>query len=331
MDKYNLILAKNSGMSYNITKLIGNLSWSDDLETLGTKLNFDFARNLDDKYLANYDMLTIGDKVILNNNAQEVFRGIITNVGYAKHIKSVTCFDYAFYLNQSKTVKQFYKISASRAIIELCKQFSVPIGQIEVMNTKISKIYKDNTIAEIIKDIMQQVEHETGTKYRLEMRAGKMYIIKYYEININPAFAPSDYAPSFKVLNVLGNISKEENIQDMRNSILVTSDDEKSAKIKATAVDNESIKTFGLLQDVLTADKKDASQAKHIAKNKLNELNRIQEDISISVLGHDDFKSGRIIPLTNKPYNLSGKYLIKSANHTYSNSIHKCDLTIKGV
>jgi len=331
MDKYNIILIKNTGMSYNITKMVGALSWSDDLETLGTKLNFDIARNLDDKYLANYDIINVGDKILLNNNSEEIFRGIITNVSYAKNSKSISCFDYAFYLNQSKTVSQFYKISADKAISELCAKFNVPIGKIESMNTKINKIYKENTIAEIIKDIIQQVERESGIKYRLEMRNGKLYIIKYYEITINPVFQQSEKLNGINSLSALGDISKEENIQEMRNSILVASDDEKSSKIIATVKDQSSIETYGLLQDVINVDKKNESQAKQIANNKLKELNRISEDINIEVLGNDAFRAGRIIVINNPAYKLSGKYLIQSVTHNYTNSIHRCSLTVKGV
>ena len=331
MDNYSLILAKNSGMSYNITKLISNLNWSDDLETLGTKLNFDFARNMNDKYMSRFDIAECGDKIVLSNGTNEVFRGIITDLDWSKYGKGVTCFDYAFYLNQSKTVKQFYKIQASKAITELCKLFNVPVGKIEVMNTRITKIYKDKTIAEIIKDIIQQVEHETGVKYRLETRAGKVYVIKYYEISINPTFQPSENIPSFKILNAIGDISKSESIQDMRNSILVTSDDEKSTKINATEKDQKNIDTYGLLQEVMTVDKKDESQARQIAKNKLKELNKIQKDITVNLLGNDEFRAGRILSIENALFSLSGKYLIKSSNHSVNGSIHKCSVTLSEV
>lgn len=331
MDNYSLILAKESGMSYNITKLIGNLTWSDDLETLGTKISFDFTRNADDKYLIRFDIAECGDKVILTNDTNEVFRGIITDLDWGKHNKSITCFDYAFYLNQSKTVKQFYKIAANRAILELCKLFNVPVGSIEVMSTRITKIYKDKTIAEIIKDIIQQVEQETGEKYRLEMRAGKLYIIKYYEIAVNPTFQASENSETFKILNAIGEVSKSESIQDMKNSILITSDDEKSAKVSAKVESTSNIKKYGLLQDVVSVDKKNESQAKQIANNKLKELNRVQEDISISLLGNDELRAGRIITLENALFNLSGKYLIKSSSHTYNNSIHKCSINVQKV
>ena len=117
----------------------------------------------------------------------------------------------------------------------------------------------------------------------------------------------------------------------MRNSILITSDDEKSSKINATAKDTQNISKYGLLQEVMNVDKKNNSQAKQIANNKLKELNRVQQDISFNLLGNDELRSGRILTIENALFNLSGKYLIKSSNHTYVNYIHKCSVTLEEV
>lgn len=331
MDNYNLFLIKNDGKKYNITKLIQNLSWNDDLETLGTKLNFVFARNRSDSDFSKFDILEIGDKSILNNGENEIFRGIITDVDWGRYQKTVTAFDYAFYLNQSKTVKQFYKIAASDAIKKLCKEFDVDIGEIISIKTKITTIYKDKTIAEIIKDVLAQAEKELGTKYRLEMREGKLYIQKYIDITIKPTYQPYENAKTFEVVKAIGDIGKSESIQELRNSILVYSDNEKPKKIREPSQDTESIKKYGLLQEILIVDKKNQSQASTIAKNKLKELNKISTDISITCLGNDLLRAGRIIEITDNSFNLKGKFLIKSSSHTYNNSIHKASLTLEGV
>jgi len=327
MDNYTLILAKDDTKTRDITKLIGNLSWSDNVDTLGTQLSFDSARNRDDKNLKDY--IKIGDKIILSNNSKEVFRGIITDLDWSRYGKSVTAFDYAFYLNQSKTVKQFKKIAASEAITQLCKVFNMPIGSITKINTKISKIYKDKTIAEIIKDILTQAEKELGYKFRLETREGKLYIEKYTDLIVNATFQPYENAKSIDVLTAIGNISKKESIQNMRNSILITSDDEKDSSIKVTKDDPVNIKLYGLLQEVSTEQGKNKSETENIAKNKLKELNRVQTDITLDLLGNDILRSGRIINLTNSTFDITGKFIIQSSNHTYDNKIHKTTIVIK--
>lgn len=331
MDNYMVILAKNSGKKYNIQKLVSNLAWSDALETLGTQLTFDFIRNREDLNFSKFDLIEIGDKIILKNNENETFRGIITDVSWNRYSKGINCFDYAFYLNQSKTIKQFHNITASKAIKELCGMFSIPVGTIDEMTTNINKIYKDKTIAEIIKDILLQVQNETGIEYRLEMLEGKLYITKYKEITVDLQFQPAETLATFDITKILGNISKNESIQNMRNSVLVSSQDQESTRIVQKAEDKKSIEVFGLLQDVLTLDDKNESQTKNVAQNKLEKLNKVQEDINISVLGNDSLRAGRIISIENKLFDLSGKYLIKSSSHTYNNSIHKCDLILEGV
>lgn len=328
MDNYTLFLIKDDKKQINITNLCGNLSWKDSIDTLGMELNVDVARNTDDKYIKGYDLAEVGDKIVLLNNDKEIFRGIIVDLGTERYSKSITAFDYAFYLNQSRTIIQFNKVRADEAIKQLCSKFNVPIGNIASISTVITKIYKDNTIADIIRDILKQATNELGIKYRLEMRAGKLYIEKYTDLIIKPLFKPAMNVVEFNPLEAIGSISKTESIADMRNSILISSSDEKSSRVVAVAKDNKSISKFGLLQEVESVDDKDIAKAKIIAQNKLKELNRIGEDISIELLGDDNVRAGRILEVNNDMFKLQGQYLVKDCTHTYQNRIHKMNLTL---
>jgi len=315
MDNYDVILVKEN-FQLSIKQLVGSLSWESDIDTLATNLKFDFARNRKDLNFKIFDILEIGDKIILLNYGVELFRGIIVNVDWNEFKKSVTCFDYGFYLNTSKTIKQFYNIQAYKAISELCSEIEIPIGNIETMNTNINKIYKNKTISEIINDILALVTNETNIKYRIEMEKGKLNIVKYEEIEINDTV-------------VLGEISKSENIQDMKNSILVSSNEQENTRIIQSTKDEESINKFGVLQDVIMIDNFNESQTNNVAKNKLKELNKIKKEISVTVLGNDKYKAGKIIRLKNDIFDIDGKYLIKNASHSYNNSIHKCTLILE--
>ena len=348
MDNYGLMLIKTDGKPRNITKIIKDLSWEDDIETLGTKLSFNSARNINDSNMAGYDVIESGDKVILYNGSMEIFRGIVTNIDWGRYEKGITCFDYAFYLNQSKTVKQFKGIAASKAIAELCNRFSVPIGSIDTISTSITMIYKDKTVADIIQDILYHVLLETGNKYRLEMRLGKLYVMKYQKINIKPIFRQTRNSIPVDILKAISDVTKNENIQEMRNSIAVvttetvteddndfTTDDnieevdtERVVSIAYTE-DKVNIGKYGLLQEVLTINKQDKPLAKNAAQNKLKELNKVFKEVSLSLLGSDELRAGRILTIKNAMFNLNGEYLIKSSRHNVSNGIHKCTVTVK--
>lgn len=331
MDDYKITLIKDSGESKDITNYSGELSWRDSIDTLGMELNFDVARNTEDRYMKSYDIVEVGDKVILTNKEKEIFRGIIVDLGTQRYSKSVVSYDYAFYLNQSKTIIQFNKIRADEAIKQLCNKFNVPIGNITNIFIRITKIYKEDTISDIIKDILKMATDELGIKYRLEMREGKLYIEKYSDLIIKPKFKPASNLGSFNVLDATGDICKSESISDMRNSILISSGDEKSSKVLAEARDDINIAKFGLLQDVESVDDKDIAQAKNIANNKLKELNRVGQDISLELLGDDSVRSGRIIEVDNYMFDMKGRYLVKECTHSVQNRIHKMNITIEKV
>lgn len=331
IDNYTLLLLKNNGQQYNITSMAGNLTWKDSIDTLGMELSFDVARNKDDKYMANYDLVEIGDKLLLSNNGIEVFRGIITDESIDRYSKSITAFDYAFYLNKSKTIIQFNKIKANDAISQLCSKFNVAIGNIVVISTLITKIYKDKTVAEIINDILDQATKELGVKYRLEMRVGKLHIEKYTDLIVSTTFQPASNIAAFDVTKAIGSVSKNRSIQDMKNSIIITSSNEKSTRVYVNAQDSASISTYGLLQDVQSVDSKDIAQANNIAQNQLKLLNKITENTSIELLGSDLVRAGRILTIEEPKTKLSGNYLVKDCTHTYNNHVHKMQLNIESV
>lgn len=330
VDNYTLYLCRKT-RNINITDICGNLTWQDSIDTLGMQLSFDIARNRDDRYMVGCDIVNIGDNTLLTNNGNEVTRGIITDVTWERYKKSITAFDYAFYLNQSKIVKQLYKAKADEAITGLCNKFGVPVGKITPISTLITKIYKDNTIAEIIKDILKQATQELGIEYRLEMRQGKLYIEPYTDLIVKATYKPASNIAPFDVTKAIGSISKIQSIQDMRNSVVVTSQDEKSKRIYAEEKDTNNIVKYGLLQDVLTVDQKDSAQAHNIARNKLKKLNRVKEDISIELLGSDNVRAGRILEIENNNFGMQGQYLVKQCTHTYQNSIHKMSLNLDKV
>jgi len=329
MDNYTIYLLKASPVKkYNITQLCGDLAWNDSVDNLAMEFSLSFARNTADKYIAKFDIVEAEDKLVIFNNDIEVFRGIITDVDWQLHSKQLKCMDYAFYLNKNDTIIQFRKINASKAIQQVCAKFNIKVD-VPALATSISKIYKDNTVSEIITDILTQVFEETGRKYFYEMYRDTLHIRAQGYTAIVVSVQTAVNGKEFSIADAIGNISKSESIAEKRNSILVTSGDEKSVKVIGSAKDAESIKRAGLMQEVMSVDDKDKSKATNIAKNKLKELNKVTEELTIEVLGNDRVKCGRLIYIDVPEYKAKGKYLIKSSSHTYTNRIHKCSINIE--
>ena len=78
----------------------------------------------------------------------------------------------------------------------------------------------------------------------------------------------------------------------------------------------------GLIVDGLRGWKVDTNKnnnLKQLAQDKLNELNKINEERSLSLLGDYRISKGKLIDFTNTYYGLSGVYLVTSASHTIDN------------
>jgi len=312
-----------NGIQTNITPLVGTLTWRSNTNELGDQLDFDMAFN-DDRYFPKIPV-DLGALIVLKN-INEIFRGIvITEQKSGRNPVQYNAFDYAFYLNKSKAVYQF-KTAADNAIKKILTDFKVPIGNIATMKTVIKKIYPGDTVSDIIKDILDIVKKATGIKYVMEMRQGKLYIEKQVDMVIKATFQLASNLAAHDIAEAIGNPSRRRSIEEMRNSIKVTSGDDKSIKIVATAKNDALIKQYGLLQEITSVDKKDIAQARSIASNMLKDLGKIFEENSVDVMGNDAVRAGRILELTEPLTGLSGRYLINDVAHTVKGGIHTMQL-----
>jgi len=321
---HEMFVMKN-GAKRNITQLIGNLSWSSNMDALGMEMSFDYASS------GNTEVLELGDHLILGNNGKVINYFVIVNESVSgRFSKSYTCFDYGWYLNKNETVIQFKKVSASKAIEKLLDKFKVK-HKIVNIPTAITKIYKDMTVSDIMNDILDQASQELKTKFRLEMNKDMVTVSKLMDLVINPQIRLSSNSPLFPVTSAISNPSKSRSIEEMKNKVFVVSNDEKSTKIIAESSDQAGITKYGLMTEVVSVEAKNASQARNIAKNTLSDLNRIKGEVSVELLGHDDIRAGRILMLNEPVTNIKGLHLIKSANHSVNLGIHRVTVQLEAI
>ncbi|HEY5582930.1 MAG TPA: hypothetical protein VIK78_00340 [Ruminiclostridium sp.] len=297
---YNLF-AKN----IDILPKSNNISWSSDIDTLGTELSFDSL----------YD-LSEGTIVNLYIDGVECFRTITIKKSEGKFSYNYTCLDFSFYL-KNEVIKQFNSVSASNAITSLLSEYGIKSRVVNIP-TKIKKIYKDEAISSIIDDILEQAETEQGITYFKEMQVNTLVINKLADMKITPTI-------------LIGKeITINSSIEELKNKILIVSSGENSNSILATVQDTSSQSKFGLLQQIESVDDKNVAQAKNIASNLLKANNKIFKDTSFDVLGikyAEAIKANRLIQL--KVGKLDGWYRIKSASHNLSNGKHTVNIGLE--
>lgn len=324
--EYNIFIVKGLEI-YDISEFVSNITWSDSIDTLGMQLDFNVVVS-NDRYFPKFSV-EVGDIVILRNEF-EIFRGIIVTKNFNGISEvGITAFDFCFYLNKSKIIKQFNSINASLAISQLCSEVNIKVGSIDSMRSLIKHIYYNKTIAEIIEDILEQETQETGKKYIKEMQGDSFYIFERTAKPITATFKPAINIEPFDVTLAIGNLSKTLSIEEMKNSIMIISGDEKSVRVLAIAKDEAGIQKYGLLQEVESIDDKDKNKVQNIADNKLKELNKIKESLNITLLGDNRARAGRVLSLIEENTNINGKYLIKSCNHSISGGNHTMTLELE--
>lgn len=319
---YQVYISKGS-QRFDVSEVTDNLSWGDDIDTLGMDFNFSMPNKI--PFKGNFSV-NEGDGVVLVNalTKSEVFRGIAVTKSVDKYISSISALDYAFYLNQSKVVIQFSRIAVSDAIHNLCERFKVPIKHIDHINTLVTKIYTESTIAEIILDLLTHATDETGEKYRLEMQEGRLFVGKFTDLIVTGSVRLAQNLSPIRLTETIDSITSTTSIMEMKNSVIALSNE----KVLATEQDQDNVNRYGLLQEVITIDDKNSAQARNIARKKLLDLNRVTKTFSVDALGDDTVRAGRLIEFIYPEHGVNGLYLIKSANHSFNNNTHKVSLEL---
>ena len=300
----------------DITELAGGLSWSSDVDTLGQSLNFEMPFDVDGVLMPK-PFINLGDKITLRYNKNIIFLGVVVDEDRnGRQPIKFSCFDLAFYLNKNMLTIQFNNMTATQAIQQLCNRVGIKSNIVNIP-VNIKKIYKAKAVSEILKDILTIAEEQNGVKYRFEMRGDVLTVFQWKDIRVNAN------------VEWISSPTRKLSIENMKNKIEITSGDEKTTKIVASASDNNSIKKYGLLTHAQTIDEKELGKARTVAANLLKEMNRIQEESSVSLIGNYEARAGRIITLSERITGMNGDYLIKSASHTFNNGIHLMNLNLE--
>lgn len=313
----------------DIISVAGNMTLSNSLDTLGDQLDFEILYENGLNRLSKE--INLGDTVqLFDNDNTEVFRGVITNKNRAVNGQSFNAFDYAFYLNKSKAIRQFNKIRIDVAIKQLLKDFAVDYNYIPNISIITNKVFFDKTIADIIKELLEDATAANGKKYIMEMKAGKLNIYEDTEMILDLKVRLASNLPEVNILETISNPSKSASLEDYKNSLVIYYTENDNARSVLEIKDQAKIKKYGLLQETQSIDKKDIAQAKHIAQNTFAEISKIIATGSIEVLGHFGLKAGRILKLNEPQTGLIGKYEIISVNHAIG-STHTSSVELKEV
>ena len=300
-------------------------------------LEFSYSENLEDvassfsfTALHDYGITTQNKlnslKVCEKGKKTPFYFGYITDCEHTAKIDEwqYTGFDVGFYLNKNEVIIQFKNSNISDAIKQLCREYQINPNIVPIFKNSVSKIYKDEVFADILKELLQLEASKGGLKdVYIDCKNGGLEIKEYkLEQNLSTMIANNILLDTNKTLN---NISVKNSMQELKNRVIYTNNDEKSVK-RVSKTSDTSVKIYGLLTQIETVDTKKSNNLAKLANDKLWELNRETSTITLSMLCDYRVQKGKIIYLDIPKYNLNGTYLIKSVSHTIND--HKDYSTI---
>ena len=315
MHKINLIQGDTIA---DLSFFTGSINLTTSVDTLGASFSFSVARNINDSSYSIIENIKNGD-IVKFENEKNLFTGVIIAVTTNRFSTDIKCLYFYFYLNNNKVIKQFNELNASSFIENLLKIIFSNIGTIEPIATSIDKIYKNRTVAEIIDDILKIVNEETGKKYLIEIEETTFRLVAHKKIKVQVEN------------NIFGMPTLNESMINMKNVVLVVSNDQEDESIYAEAKDSNGVKKYGMLQEIIEVDpdKDDISKVRNIASQKLKELNKITQKVTLAVLGNDELRAGRTLEVEIKEFNIKDEFLIKSCTHSFKKGNHICDLELE--
>lgn len=312
------IIAIQDNKQIDISAFCGNLSISDNIDSLGRELTFNYLNNhVYDSYTP-FISLRTGNTIIVYDDNNIIIQGqIITLSRNSISSYSVKCFDNAFYLNKNQTKIQFTNLDVKACIEKLCSQEYIPCKVDCDIPTKVTKIYNGETIANIIDDLLKQATDDTGLKYRREYNYGSLYVN-----------AMNNLKMIWKSKPLVSDFSYDESIDNLANRVVVISSSEKNTTVYAEAKNEESIKLYGQYTHYEQVDDKKKDKAKKIAETKLKELSKTFEKATVTLLGDNYVRSGRILNFEQPEIGLYGEYLVEHCTHNYSGSLHTMECEV---
>lgn len=316
-----IILNRNE----DITRFCGNVSITDNLDSITVELAFTIVKNPQDRYITSSRPNPVpGDKIDIIGDTRTLFSGIITEVSLAGEY---TALDYGFYLSNNDVIIQFNKTSCSTAVRQLCSKAGVPLGSLPGLPGTIDGLYIEKTVLEILQEIIETATAAAGKNYFMRVRDGALNIYEYPQ-TVTFAKHRFEAGNEIDVTYALGSIDGSDSVTDMRNNIVVVSEDNGTAKVLATAQNAAAVAKFGQLTKTIKRSSDEENPAAKAA-NTLKELGNIKTTRSVGdMLGSEAVTAGVLLLFSSDKYDLTGAYLVKSVTHTFG-AAHRMSLDLE--
>lgn len=312
---YELLIQHGSKVYQPI--VTGEIQWQTERKGVQGSLTFKVVKDATLNF-------TEGDAVRLKVDGQKVFYGFVFQKKRDKQgIITVTAYDQLRYLKNKDTYVYSNK-TASEVVQMLAKDFNLQCGTLEDTKFKIESRVEDNqTLFDIIQNALDLTLTSKKEMYVLYDDFGKLTLKNIGNMKVG-ILIDEDTGENFDYTSSIDG--------ETYNKIKLVYENEESGKREIyIAQDGSNINQWGVLQYFETIDEKTNGKAK--ADALLSLYNQKTRKLTIKgAFGDVRVRAGTLVAVSlNLGDIIANSFLlVEQAKHTFSESLHTMDLTLRG-
>lgn len=295
----------------------GEIQWQTERKGVQGSLTFKVVKDATLNF-------TEGDSVRLKVDGKKVFYGFVFQKKRNKDgIITVTAYDQLRYLKNKDTYVYSNK-TASEVVQMLAKDFNLQCGTMEDTKFKIESRVEDNqTLFDIIQNALDLTLQNKKEMYVLYDDFGKLTLKNIGNMKVG-ILIDEDTGENFDYTSSIDG--------ETYNKIKLVYNNEKTGKRETyIAQDSSHINQWGVLQYFETIDEKTNGKAKVDAL--LSLYNQKTRNLTIkAAFGDVRVRAGTLVAVSlNLGDIIANSFLlVEQAKHTFSESLHTMDLTLRG-
>nr|DAQ52873.1 MAG TPA: 43 kDa tail protein [Caudoviricetes sp.] len=295
----------------------GEIQWQTERKGVQGSLTFKVVKDATLNF-------TEGDSVRLKVDGKKVFYGFVFQKKRNKDgIITVTAYDQLRYLKNKDTYVYSNK-TASEVVQMLAKDFNLQCGTMEDTKFKIESRVEDNqTLFDIIQNALDLTLQNKKEMYVLYDDFGKLTLKNIGNMKVG-ILIDEDTGENFDYTSSIDG--------ETYNKIKLVYNNEKTGKRETyIAQDSSHINQWGVLQYFETIDEKTNGKAK--ADALLSLYNQKTRNLTIKgAFGDVRVRAGTLVAVSlNLGDIIANSFLlVEQAKHTFSESLHTMDLTLRG-
>lgn len=312
---YELLIQHGSKVYQPI--VTGEIQWQTERKGVQGSLTFKVVKDATLNF-------TEGDAVRLKVDGQKVFYGFVFQKKRDKQgIITVTAYDQLRYLKNKDTYVYSNK-TASEVVQMLAKDFNLQCGTLEDTKFKIESRVEDNqTLFDIIQNALDLTLTSKKEMYVLYDDFGKLTLKNIGNMKVG-ILIDEDTGENFDYTSSIDG--------ETYDKIKLVYNNEKTGKRETyIAQDSSHINQWGVLQYFETIDEKTNGKAK--ADALLSLYNQKTRNLTIKgAFGDVRVRAGTLVAVSlNLGDIIANSFLlVEQAKHTFSESLHTMDLTLRG-